>query len=290
MAKLLVLSGLPGSGKTEEARRILEKSGNYVRVNKDSLRSMLHFDKWNGKNEGLTIDVEKAIVKAMLSKNECVVVDDTNLNEKIIQSCKSIADSVEATFEHKYVTTSLQDCLDRNELRKKNGGHYVPRSVIINMARRIGQKDAFGRKELIVDLDGTLADTGYKLHFVRQEPKDWKSFFELIPKDPVRKDIKSLVKYLVKRYDLTPIIVSARMEYNRKPTEDWLKKNKIPFYTVLLRKDNDFRDDYIVKEEMLQKFLDQSRIFSVIDDRPRVIRMWKRNRIPVIDAGLGIEF
>ena len=48
MSKLIMLSGLPASGKTTKARELMVEYGNAVRVNKDDLRDMLHTGSWSG--------------------------------------------------------------------------------------------------------------------------------------------------------------------------------------------------------------------------------------------------
>jgi hypothetical protein len=61
---------------------------------------------------------------------------------------------------------------------------------------------------------------------------------------------------------------------------------------LYMRKAGDYRSDDIVKEEILDtQFKDKiNNILCVFDDRPRVIRMWRRRGIPVFDCGLGVEF
>ena len=41
--KLLLLKGLPASGKTTFAKELVRKDGNWVRVNKDDLWSVLRY-------------------------------------------------------------------------------------------------------------------------------------------------------------------------------------------------------------------------------------------------------
>lgn len=61
---MYIMQGLPGSGKSTKAEEIVEHDGkgNTVRLNRDLLRTMLHFDKWSGRNEGITKDVRRATV------------------------------------------------------------------------------------------------------------------------------------------------------------------------------------------------------------------------------------
>jgi hypothetical protein len=57
-----------------------------------------------------------------------------------------------------------------------------------------------------------------------------------------------------------------------------------------MREDGDHRPDDEVKEDILNTHFDKGRIELVIDDRPRVIRMWQRHGLKVLDVGDGVEF
>lgn len=129
MPKLLMLKGLPASGKSTRAKEIVA-TGNYVRVNRDLLRTMLHFEKWSGRNEGLTVDAEKAIAAAALVSGTSVVVDDCNLNHSNKDMWKELAKGCNATFETENIPTSMAECIERDKGREKAVGSHV----ITNMA------------------------------------------------------------------------------------------------------------------------------------------------------------
>ncbi len=82
MAKLVMLRGLPASGKSTIAKEMVAGGGNFVRVNRDLLREMLHCSRWSGRNEDTTVQVEKTIAGNALVTGHNVVVDDCNLNPK----------------------------------------------------------------------------------------------------------------------------------------------------------------------------------------------------------------
>jgi hypothetical protein len=88
----------------------------------------------------------------------------------------------------------------------------------------------------------------------------------------------------------TIILVTGRPDDYRVATEEWLKTHKIPYKELYMRESGDFRQDDIVKQEILNKHLNKEEIKLVIDDRPRVIRMWRKNGLEVEDVGDGVEF
>lgn len=289
--KLILLQGLPASGKSTKAKEIVE-TGNYVRINRDLLRTMLHFEKWSPKNEDVTIVIAKAAAITALKAGKNVVIDDTNLSPKIIEMWKVLAATAlefPVIVEIIKIDTPIEECIRRDEMRKQKGERFVGPFVIKNMARqfRIKHND---KKDVLCDLDGTLCDITQRLHFVKSnDKKNWAGFFANIASDKPRLDvIEKLNKY---KDTHNIVLVSARPDTYREETVAWLKKY-LPFEydTLIMRKSNDSREDSIVKQEILDAYFDKKDIELVFDDRPRVIRMWRENGIKVEDVGSGAEF
>lgn len=287
MAKLKMLSGLIASGKTTRAKEIVEQ-GNWVRLNRDLLREMLHFSKFTSLNERATVDAEKALVRYFLMADKNVVVDDCNLNPKNKEMWKTIAKECNAKIEYEFIgkDLSIEELVLRDKLREKTVGG----SVIKNMALQYGLQPIPGKGFVIVDLDGTIADLKHRLHFIASSVKDWKGFFEHISEDTLRKDIaKKVIDYYNQMH--TIIYVTARPEDYKEITLKWLEKNSMSFgWTLIMRKRGDSRPDTEVKQDMYDTYLKKYPIEVVFDDRPRIINMWKSNGLKVIDCGDGIDF
>lgn len=282
-----MLSGLPASGKSTLAKQICEESGNTIRLNRDLLRKMLHNDKWTPRNESVTVDMEKLLAMALLTDNKNVVIDDTNLGQSHKDMWRNVARETNSSFEHISIDTSWEECCERDSARLDSVGKHV----IKNMALKYGLVGEPKIGYVLCDIDGTLADITHRKHFVEGDKKDWKSFFEAMDKDTVRYEIAGqLIDFYNKGY--TCILVSGRPEDYREVTEWWLSEYNLGFpFTLLMRGKNDTRPDDIVKEDILNTYFpDKSLIKYVIDDRPRVIRMWRKNGLSVIDVGDGVEF
>lgn len=87
MAKLFFTVGLPASGKTDLARRMLTDTpmGLMIRLNRDDYRRMcLPADYWRrgGGAEEMVTSIQHAAIRALLYAGTDVIVDDTNLNPK----------------------------------------------------------------------------------------------------------------------------------------------------------------------------------------------------------------
>ena len=283
------MRGLPASGKSTRAKEIMEESGNVVRINKDLLRTMLHFDKWSGFHESITRNVSRTIAKSLLESGTNVIIDDTNLNEGTFQSWKDLATDIGAKSEVVKIETSFEECLIRDRARENPVGDHV----IVQMALQNGLYPEPKRGFVLCDLDGTLADIRHRLKYVKSEPKDWKGFFEHISEDKPRIEvIDKLMEFEEQGYDI--FIVSARPDNYRKQTENWLLSafnGYEPYQAVLMRRAGDRRPDTETKAEILNNyFKDTKQIHAIIDDRPSVIRMWREKGLNVIDVGSGVEF
>jgi FMN phosphatase YigB (HAD superfamily) len=155
-------------------------------------------------------------------------------------------------------------------------------------------------KTILVDLDGTIADTSGRQHFVRVRydengkklKKDWKSFFAGIPNDPVRWEVVDIVNRFA--YDHNIVYMSGRGEEFRDVTEAWLKRWGLwrVDQALYMRAKGDSRDDSIVKEELREQVIRDGYVnpYIAIDDRNRVKRKWLSLGMIVIDVGTGEEF
>lgn len=290
MSKLIILKGLPACGKSTRAEQILREDGNTIRLNKDLAREMLHMGKFTGRNESLTRDAVRALAEMYLKKKINVIVDDTNLNPGTMQSWKDLAKDTAKVEVIDMTDVPVEVCVMRDSERTKSVGG----TVIKNMALRYGLKSFSAGSVVLCDIDGTIADTTHRLHYVNPpegEKKDWKGFFSEMANDIVRLDVQ---KILVDLYNqgFTIIFLSARPDSYKDVTLKWLADKNLSFaYTLIMRQSHDKRPDTEVKADMLNlHFPDKGVIHTIIDDRPSVIRMWKEMGLNVIDVGAGIEF
>ncbi len=285
-----MLSGLPASGKSTFAKEKLATGGDWVRVNKDLLRTMLHADKFNYKNEKVTHQAEVAIVNGMLAMCKNVIIDDTNLGKKHQDVWEAVAYGRGAKFEKKVFNVDYMECIIRN----MNRGLKVPTHRIVEMALQYKMIPDMDKPVVIVDLDGTVADLSHRLHFIQHEEstdRDYESFFmNVIDDKPIKSTIDMVEGLYAEGYPIT--FVSGRSDISRAETEAWLEKYvKVEYKALIMREAGDKRPDTMVKNTFYKRFFQQYDIHCAIDDRPSVIReVWEANGVRVIDVGDGIEF
>lgn len=138
---------------------------------------------------------------------------------------------------------------------------------------------------VIFDIDGTLADVSERIHHVRKKPKNWNAFFQGMAQD---KAIHSMVRLCNILYasGIHIILCSGRSEEHRQQTIDWLAQQGVSYHALLLRKDNDRRTDSVVKREMLAN-LDKTKILFVVEDRSRVVEMWRSEGLVCLQCAPG---
>lgn len=281
--QLIILQGLPASGKSTRAKELTEQG--YTRVNKDLLRTMLHFDEFSRRNEAITHNMSYLIVENLLKSGVKVVIDDTNLNPKTLNKWTHLADSLLIPYKVETMKTHWLTCVERDMARDKQVG----KDVILSMALRY-QGALDGKEVIICDIDGTIASVEHRRGYLVGDRKDWKGFFSNMQYDPFRKEVWKQVLEEKKKHNASVVFVSGRPEDYRDVTSKWLQDNTEYSGPLLMRSKGDSRDDTVVKKEIYERYLANTKVVKVFDDRPKVIRMWREIGLDVVDVGDGIEF
>jgi len=138
---------------------------------------------------------------------------------------------------------------------------------------------------VIFDIDGTLADVSERIHHLKKKPKNWNAFFAGMAQD---KAIHSMVRLcnILHASGIRIILCSGRSEEHRDETVKWLAGQGVNYHDLLLRKDHDRRSDTVVKREMLAT-LDKSKVLFVVEDRSRVIEMWRSEGLVCLQCAPG---
>lgn len=309
MPTLTITRGIPGSGKTTNARAwVAAEPTKRARINRDDFRSML-FGGWTGEHahEEAVTAAQHAGVNALLRRGLDVVVDDTNLRAQHARAFRTLADTAGAGFDVWDLTgVPLDVCLERNMLRFDTPA-FVPPEVVIDMwtkfvkplkgqpmtlpdepaeAQRSGPYVApEGAPEVVlVDIDGTLADMGKCLPG-RRGPYDWARVGEDIPIEP----IVELVRML-RDSGASIVFLSGRDSSCWKETWLWLEEHvgARPNEDLHMRPAGDMRKDSVVKRELFEEHIaGKYAVKWVIDDRRQVVDMWRAMGLTVLAVADG---
>ena len=148
------------------------------------------------------------------------------------------------------------------------------------------------KNTIIFDLDGTLADVSdrKKLATKPNGKMDWDKFLDPdnikldVPNDPV---VKMAQLFAVDGFNI--VIFSGRSDKTIHTTRSWLTHNKVPFHKLVMRDSvtSHFVPDDILKKDMLDKHLDIDDVFFVVDDRQKVVDMWRSLGLKVFQVDEG---
>ena len=297
--KILILIGIPASGKSTWAKEYVRKHANYVRVNRDDFRSMLKDAAMcENKIEDMITSLTFKVIESALMKRLNVIVDNTNLKRKYIDEIVERF-KYQADIDYQVFDVSLNKAIERDNAREAKVGEGVIRKmhesykVLIDSfdfqpVKKVEQRpvvvpDFNSELEdaVVFDIDGTLALMG------KRGPFDWKRVYV----DDVNDIVAEQVKFH-KNLGRKIILVSGRDEVCREETQDWLGFHDIHFDELYMRPKDDQRKDTIVKREIYETHLqDKYNVLCVYDDRLQVLEMWNNLGIFAFNVNQGnIEF
>jgi hypothetical protein len=130
---------------------------------------------------------------------------------------------------------------------------------------------------IICDIDGTLANIEHRLHHIKSLANvspDWHRFNSECENDPVINASAELIR-LASKGGWKIALSTGRTRAIAVQTKLWLARNGIPYDLLLMRPEGDYRSDYVIKAEHYEKHLRGKNILFVLEDRDRVVEMWR---------------
>lgn len=140
----------------------------------------------------------------------------------------------------------------------------------------------------VFDLDGVLADTRHRMHFLERR-RDWKGFFAAAVDDPPHPEGLAAARTAASS-GLDLVYLSGRPEQCRIDTEQWLREHQAPAGRLLLRPDGDRRPAERLKVAQLRRLADRHHVRLLVDDDPRVVAAVRATRPPLAEAVLHADW
>lgn len=327
MTKILLLKGIPASGKSTFCRELIDKNPEkYKRINKDDLRAMLDNGKWSKKNEQCVIQVRDLLIQKFMEDGYSIIVDDTNLdskhekrmreiiekwNNKISEKPSSFcdgkgtvwADSDDGDREHgkTYRCPGCLECKDKYELEMKFFDVSLSEAIDRDNKRTIGhvgQKVIRGMYEKYIaplnknkklEQDPTLPHCIIcDIDGTIAEKGDRSPFdWSKVGGDTPKKEIIDIVN-VFRKQGKEIVFFSGRKEQCKEQTKKWIYDNVCEDYWLYMRKDDDDRNDAITKKELFDENI-RNRFYVdfVLDDRDRVVKMWRELGLVCLQVANG---
>lgn len=139
---------------------------------------------------------------------------------------------------------------------------------------------------VVFDLDGTLANTDHRAHFLTRpsREKDWRGFFAACDQDRPHPHIVA-VFHALKLAGHEIEIWSGRSDEVRDKTEAWLRANCLDGVPLRMRKEGDYTADDALKMSWLAESSRKPHL--LFDDRAKVVAMWRDHGIPCCQVAPG---
>ncbi|MBR8829004.1 MAG: AAA family ATPase [Gomphosphaeria aponina SAG 52.96 = DSM 107014] len=280
MKKVLILIGLPASGKSSFAKELLlSQPGHWVRTNKDLLREMAHASHWSPANEKFIVKLRDTMILMALEDGKNVIVDDTNFGPHVNHIKELVKGKAQVEVNDSFLQVPVEECIKRDLLRPNSVGKDVIMKMYNRYLRPQIQTPKYNPNlpdALIVDMDGTLAI------FHDRSPYDVSKCEQDLPNQPV---LDTVHKW---QESTKIIIVSGRTDDGKTLTENWLAKYGVKYSALYMRKTGDMRKDSIIKEEIYHKYIEgKYNIRFILDDRNQVVEMWRSLGLTVFQVAEG---
>lgn len=144
------------------------------------------------------------------------------------------------------------------------------------------------KKIILLDLDGTVADCTHRLHYIEGYPKDYDGFYDNLDKDIPIQSIIDLVRALEQTQEYLILAVTGRPDSHLRQTQLWLIDNFVPYAKIFMRKAGDFRQDTVIKKEILDQIRNEyGEPTFALDDRATVVKMFRDNGVKVLQVAPG---
>lgn len=130
---------------------------------------------------------------------------------------------------------------------------------------------------IVVDIDGTLA-----LHNNRGPFE-----FDKVETDDLNVGVSVFTDLMYAGFSEV-ILLSGRQAEYRPHTERWLEKNLVAYSELHMRSVGDRRSDCLVKAELFDNHVrDRFTVTHVLDDRDRVVYLWRKLGLPCWQVAAG---
>lgn len=293
--KILILIGIPASGKSKWSAEYVRNNPNWVRVNRDDFRIMLkNAQVCENKIEDMITALVIDTINRALMKNLNVIIDNTNLKQKyldeFIEQFKYQAD-----IDFRVFDISLPKAIERDAARERKVGagpitkmyasyKYLIDSFDFQPVNKIKNRPIVAPSfksdlpdAVVFDIDGTLA------HMGNRSPFDWMKVYV----DDLNHIVAEQIEFQRSK-GRKIIIVTGRDEVCRKVTEEWFEMYDIKFDVMFMRPKDNFQKDTIIKRNIYENEIrGKYNLLCVYDDRLQVLDMWYGQEVFTFNVNQG---
>ena len=139
------------------------------------------------------------------------------------------------------------------------------------------------RPAIVIDLDGTLTSAWWREHHLTGERRDWAAFFAGMARDAPVRPLVDLAGWVARHAAV--VLLTGRPDEHADAIRQWLTEHEVVYDELLMRRRGDRRRDTVVKRERYRdEIAPRYDVRLVVEDRPRVIEMWREEGLYVLTA------
>jgi phosphoglycolate phosphatase-like HAD superfamily hydrolase len=134
---------------------------------------------------------------------------------------------------------------------------------------------------VVFDIDGVLSDAAGRQHYLDDEVRDWRGFFDAAGEDPLIDDVARLLDLL--EPGLVIVLLTGRPLRVRDLTVDWLERHHVRWDLLAMRARGDYDAAPVFKQETVEAL--RNRGFDLrlaFEDDRRNVEMFQRSGVPCI--------
>ena len=290
MKELIILIGPPGSGKSTFCS-LSRKYQDFLRISQDDMGR----------------DGHREAFKDAISKGMNVIVDRMDFNKQqrrdYILAAKKEGYKITAYtffFSHATCLDRMMQRMDHPTIKTKESAlaalhtfyskfEYASLEEGFDELKEFREHPTLGKTAVIVDIDGTVANLDHRLHYVKGEKKDWRTFLSKCDQDLPKHDIYMIAEAFCDVTGSHLVFCSGRGQEYQDKTKTWLAMNKMDYDNLFMRQERDYRQDNIIKEQILdfEILTRYTEVLAVFDDRDQVVKMWRDRGLTCLQVAPG---
>lgn len=124
MSKVIIMGGLPGSGKSTRAKEIAEKYG-YEIFSSDAYRKKINGSEEDQSNGKLIFDTLYKDALQAVKDGKDIIFDSCNVSKYSIYNIMNALKGQPVEYIYWFMDTPLQECLERDDKRDRHVGESV---------------------------------------------------------------------------------------------------------------------------------------------------------------------
>lgn len=134
---------------------------------------------------------------------------------------------------------------------------------------------------IITDLDGTLCNIDHRVDYAKAGL--WEEFHQRCYDDLAHPEVAEFLQHIGKHFEL--LAVTGRNDKWRLITQTWLNEHEIPIDALLMRPDDDYSPDNVLKLQMIEEYFGSKEevlknVAFCLDDRDRVVEAFRNYGLP----------